>query len=123
MLLNEGRTSDDLNGVEGTGIDPTANLSNLSVANSSSDRSSFVDQKTVFRTWSEKELDSQRRVIEKYESGKKLWTKDSLRSVEHQIKNENPVMISPYVGKGRPFDREKGFETPRSSQPLSCSDM
>ncbi|OTA95249.1 hypothetical protein M434DRAFT_29118 [Hypoxylon sp. CO27-5] len=70
--------------------------------------STFVDTKTAFRLWSDAELHFQREVIEKYETGGKLWTKKSLLEIEEKIGSENPVKIPAFVGKGYVFEKEPG---------------
>ncbi|KAI0838376.1 hypothetical protein F5Y06DRAFT_267967 [Hypoxylon sp. FL0890] len=69
----------------------------------------FIDARSAFRAWSDKELKRQRQVIEKYETESKLWTKEELIAIEGKIKKQNPVVKIPaYVGEDHVFEKEKG---------------
>ncbi|KAI0116219.1 hypothetical protein F4776DRAFT_673707 [Hypoxylon sp. NC0597] len=70
--------------------------------------STFVDARTAFRVWPDAELSFQRQVIEKYETGSKLWTKEGLRDIEEKIASENPVKIPAFAGKDYVFEKELG---------------
>ncbi|OTA99156.1 hypothetical protein M426DRAFT_94464 [Hypoxylon sp. CI-4A] len=82
--------------------------------------STFVDPKTVFRSWSANELQLQRQVIEKYNSGAKLWTKDGLIVMENKIGIRNPVVLPSFVGKGEKFEKQQGFAVPSPPPFPSC---
>lgn len=73
--------------------------------------STFVDPSTVFRAWQDDELQLQREVIEKYQTGAKLWTKEELVNIEKKINTVNPILLQSYVGPNQKFERQVGCAT------------
>ncbi|KAF3059638.1 hypothetical protein GL218_04859 [Daldinia childiae] len=60
-----------------------------------------VPQLPIFKRWSDEELKLQREVIEKYEAGVRLWTKEKLLGIENMIAgNGGIVRTSLYAGRG-----------------------
>ncbi|KAI1413361.1 hypothetical protein F5Y13DRAFT_29208 [Hypoxylon sp. FL1857] len=70
--------------------------------------STFIDARTAFRLWPDSELKLQRQVIEKYETGSRLWTKEELIAIEEKITTENPIKLRAFVGKDHVFEKEIG---------------
>ncbi|KAI1456029.1 hypothetical protein F4805DRAFT_468279 [Annulohypoxylon moriforme] len=61
-----------------------------------------------FKEWSDDHLELQRRVIENYNNGDKLWTKEGLLRIEDQIQGDGIfVRIPGYVGDGQSVQKEK----------------
>ncbi|KAI1210225.1 uncharacterized protein F4807DRAFT_73492 [Annulohypoxylon truncatum] len=72
---------------------------------SDSDLSYYTDKNPIedhkFKEWSDYDLDLQRKVIEKYNKGDRLWTKRGLRILEDEIKGGNSsIGIPAYAGDG-----------------------
>ncbi|KAI1100889.1 hypothetical protein F4804DRAFT_335790 [Jackrogersella minutella] len=79
-----------------------------SLTGSATTGDSFVDPRTVLRTWTDTELNLQCEVIEKYVAGTKLWTREGMLAIENNIKSKNPVVLSAYVGEDEKFEKQKG---------------
>ncbi|KAI1385824.1 uncharacterized protein F4822DRAFT_445708 [Hypoxylon trugodes] len=77
-------------------------------ASTATPASDAVGHKSIFRAWPDEELQLQRQVIEKYEAGEKLWTKEDLVAIERQITEENPVKIPAFVGDSEVYEKQKG---------------
>ncbi|KAI0886829.1 uncharacterized protein GGS22DRAFT_118217 [Annulohypoxylon maeteangense] len=78
-------------------------------SDSDSDSSSYKDpvNRAKFKAWPDYHLERQRRVIEKYNRGDKLWTKEALIRIEDQIKGDDiNVRINGYVGEGQSVQKE-----------------
>lgn len=92
-------------------VRPYTRSNSFSDSSIDSSTGSIVDANTVFRKWPDEELALQREVIEKYEAGKKLWTKESLLEMERKIADANPVHLDAYAGAGQDFEKQEGSET------------
>ncbi|KAI1139149.1 hypothetical protein F5Y05DRAFT_339932 [Hypoxylon sp. FL0543] len=78
-------------------------------APSAKTENTFVDSRTTFRAWSDKELKFQCQVINKYDFGGKLWTKEALIALEDKIEGNNSVVKIPaFVGEEYVFEKEQG---------------
>ncbi|KAI1770177.1 hypothetical protein F4818DRAFT_446472 [Hypoxylon cercidicola] len=93
-------------------IRPSTRSHSFSDSSIDSSTGSIVDANTVFRRWPDAELALQREVIEKYEAGKKLWTKESLVEMERRIADANPVRLDAYAGEGEDFEKQEGSGPP-----------
>ncbi|KAI0121896.1 hypothetical protein F4814DRAFT_445846 [Daldinia grandis] len=58
-----------------------------------------VPQLPIFRKWPDDELELQREVIEKYEAGVRLWTKESLLNMEEMITGLGGVVRTSLYGR------------------------
>ncbi|KAI1654346.1 hypothetical protein F4813DRAFT_399067 [Daldinia decipiens] len=60
-----------------------------------------IPQLPIFKRWSDEEIKLQREVIEKYEAGVRLWTKEKLLDMENMIAGRGGIVrTSLYAGSG-----------------------
>ncbi|KAK6953501.1 hypothetical protein Daesc_005806 [Daldinia eschscholtzii] len=72
--------------------------------------SNFHEPRSIYKRWPDEDLRLQREVIEKYESGVKLWTKQKLLAMEEMLAGASDrVHTSVYAGQGTfQFEKERG---------------
>ncbi|KAI0892409.1 hypothetical protein F4806DRAFT_239059 [Annulohypoxylon nitens] len=110
---------------------PIKGVFELKSSGKDADRNKSTNQGYVgerkFRRWTDDDLDRQCEVMEKYNNGDKLWTKEDLRRVENDIKGEAPyVKFYAYAGKDKLIPKQKLLKDQkimvefRGFQDLSC---